>query len=160
MNIQFNFASNVPNAARAALQTAAANWAATIHTPITLSIDVNFGNVSGGDIFASTTPVYASIDYDNVRAHMIAGEQQNDTYLSQLPTFAQLQASLPDTTYTLSSTMKVTRAEGLATGVQLLPTSYYTVRGQQHDPDRRHDQLQPAEASFDYSGRRHYGGHG
>ncbi|HVU85765.1 MAG TPA: NF038122 family metalloprotease [Pirellulales bacterium] len=131
LNIQFEFDSTVPTAARAALQQAAAAWAAVIHTPVTITIDVSFAHGLPTDVLGDTLPVFASLDYDQVRSAMIANEQSDDQFLSLLPTFSQLQTTFPDNTYTLNSSMQVARSEALALGFSpnVLPTQVSKVDG-------------------------------
>lgn len=128
--IQFQFDSSVPASARTALQEAAAAWSAVIHTPITISIDISFAHLGAG-ILGQTGSVTAALDYDQVRARLIANAQADDAYLNLLPTFAQLQTSLPDSSFTVSRTMSVNRAEALALGFNaaLLPKQVSTVDG-------------------------------
>ncbi|HEY4309260.1 MAG TPA: NF038122 family metalloprotease [Pirellulales bacterium] len=129
LGIQFEFDSSVPTAARTALQAAAAAWSAVIHTPVTITIDVSFAHL-GGDILGDTLPIMASLNYDQVRAAMIANETPDDTFLSLLPTFAQLVTSVPSGV-TVSSTMQVARSEALALGFSpsQLPTTKSAVNG-------------------------------
>ncbi len=132
LNIQFEFATSVPTAARTALQAAAAAWEAVIHTPVTIHIDIGFNNnIGSDDAIAGTDPVFASLNYNLVRSAMIANEQPDDTFLNGLPTLAQLITTFPDNTYTLNSTMEVARSEALALGFtpNQLPTQLSTVDG-------------------------------
>lgn len=80
--------------ASAAFDQAAEFWESILFDPITVNIDADFTTLPPG-VLGGTLPVEVSIGYDALRNLMIADVQQDETFLSQLPTLAQLTLDLP-----------------------------------------------------------------
>lgn len=80
--------------ASAAFDRAAAFWESILFDPITVNIDADFTSLPPG-VLGGTLPVDVSIGYDALRNLIIADAQQNETFLTQIPTLAQLTLDLP-----------------------------------------------------------------
>ncbi|MEX0938829.1 MAG: NF038122 family metalloprotease [Pirellulales bacterium] len=101
-----------------ALQRAADIWEALLEDPITVTLDVDFGAAGAGGGIA--TPIQTTLGYDAVRQLMIADAGPHESVVSQIPTFSQLNVSLPVdllNPYLLQSSMMLNRANAKALGV-------------------------------------------
>lgn len=96
LNIQFVSGPGIVSnpAALAVFQQAAAAWEAVLDDPITLTFDINMASLGAGTAGLNTS-VENIFAYDDVRNHMIADAGANEAIVNQLPTFAQLTATLP-----------------------------------------------------------------
>lgn len=117
MNIEFRVGPSLANnpAVLAAFNQAAALWEAIYHDPITVVLDIDFPSLGGG-VLGQTFSETDTMGYDAVRQLMINDASANEAIVNQIPTFAQLQTTLP-AGWTVSPMMKVNRANLLAMGV-------------------------------------------
>jgi len=117
MNIDFRVGPSLANRPEvlAAFNRAAALWEAFYHDPITVVLDIDFPSL-GGNVLGQTFSETDTMAYDAVRQLMINDAGPNEAIVNQIPTFAQLQTTLP-AGWTVSPMMKVNRANLLAMGV-------------------------------------------
>ncbi len=126
MNIDFRFdpvlAANP--AAVAAANRAAELWEALLDDPIDVVLDVDFASLGAGGPLGFATAVASTMAYDTVRQLMISDAGASEAIVGELPTFLQLQTTVPNPNVVVNSTMTVNRANLLALGVPAgqLPT--------------------------------------
>lgn len=113
--------------ALAAFNRAAAQWAARIYDPITVTIDADLGDLPP-DIIGGTSSVVLSGSYNDIRDAMVADAAAappaaNNAVVANLPTAAQFTAALP-VGGSLSGNMIASKANLKALGVPGLDASF------------------------------------
>ena len=102
------------------LEQAAAFWEAILEDPITLVFDADFGVTVDPIAIGEAQAEYVTVGYERVRDLLIDDARSHETIVSQLPQFADLNATLPvdpRNPYSVSSTMEITRPNALALGM-------------------------------------------
>lgn len=132
MRIQFEFGPGLASnpAAQKALELAAQAWESVLDDPITVTIDIDTGSLEESFLGVANS-VLAAFDYNDVRQKMIADAGSSESIVSKLPTFAQLNTTFPDASYTTNKNIVLNRANALALGYKAaqLPTQVSVVDG-------------------------------
>ncbi|MEZ6120179.1 MAG: NF038122 family metalloprotease [Pirellulaceae bacterium] len=102
-----------------ALEEAARVWEELLEDPITVTLDVELADLGDGTLGVSQ-PDFVGVPYDQVRTALINDARSHEAIVNDLPTFAELNASVPADTlnpFVLQPTMRLTSANARALGL-------------------------------------------
>ena len=127
-----------------AVEQAARIWERLIEDPITITYDVELSDIGDGNLGAAVAD-FSVLPFDAVRQAMVNDGRPHESVLGQLPTFAELNTTLPDdptNPFSVLPTIELANANAKALGVN---PALITQVPSQFDPDRASGRQHPPQ---------------